>query len=214
MFSPHSPEGPPPDFETDKRFSPHSPEEGYDTFLAEQARQYNIGDQVYYRGDTVPGRLWKITYIGDRFLKIERPPDKTSDNNILMVTALDVYSPGDFVHSSPMAESIAFRGGDPNAFTNPNALAGPNAFANPNAFMGSNDFTNPNPAINFAPIFKIMNGGNDFSSEPNLTDGANVMNNVLGIPEFKVKESGEAVKTMDELPAKMDFSKLIIKKSP
>jgi DNA-directed RNA polymerase II subunit RPB2 len=205
MFSPHSPEGPPPDFETDKRFSPHSPEEGYDTFLAEQAQKYNIGDQVYYRGDTVPGRLWKITYIGDRFLKIERPPDKTSENNVLMVTALDVYSQGDFVHSSPMGESIAFRGGDPNGFANPNA------FANPNDFTGSSNFTNP--AINFAPIFKIMNGGNDFSSEPNLTDGTNVMNNALGLPEIKLKESGEAVKTMDELPAKMDFSKLIIKKS-
>jgi hypothetical protein len=73
-----------------------------------------------------------------------------------------------------------------------------------------------NPAIHFAPVFKIMNGGNDFSTEPSgqssILDGTNIINNALGIPEIKVKDAGET-KTMEELPEKMDFSKLIIKKS-
>jgi hypothetical protein len=206
-FSPHSPEEPPPGFETEQRFSPHSPDfsppkegdKNYDTFLTDQAQQYSIGEKVYYRGDVNPGRLWTVTYIGDRFLKIEREPDQSSDNNVLMVTAMDIYKQGDFVHTSAMGESM--RGGDSNSFANPTM----------------NPVSLTNPAIHFAPVFKIMNGGNDFSTEPsgqpNLTDGANIINNALGLPEIKVKESNEAVKTMEELPDKMDFSKLIIKKS-
>ena len=116
-----------------------------------------------------------------------------------MVTAMDIYKQGDFVHTSAMGESM--RGGDSNSFANPTM----------------NPVSLTNPAIHFAPVFKIMNGGNDFSTEPsgqpNLTDGANIINNALGLPEIKVKESNEAVKTMEELPDKMDFSKLIIKKS-
>jgi hypothetical protein len=98
-----------------------------------------------------------------------------------------------------MGESM--RGGDSNAFTN--------SSINPGLLA--------NPAIHFAPVFKIMNGGNDFSTEPsgqpNLTDGANIINNALGLPEIKVNSASEPVKTIEELPDKMDFSKLIIKKS-
>ena len=223
-FSPHSPEESPPGYGNEATysnendiFSPRSPlesppkegEEGYENFLSSQAREYTVGEQVYYRGDVVPGRLWSITYIGDRFLKIERQPDQTSDNNVLMVTAMDVYKQGDFVHSSPMAESIyqQFGGGQSNHLANPNPL--------------SSSLTNP--AIHFAPVIKIT-GGNDFSSEPmGQTSNMNAIEGMSGIasatgtlniPDIKIKESGEPVaSTMDKLPDKMDFSKLIIKKS-
>jgi len=201
-FSPHSPDEPPPNFDG-PGFSPHSPdepppregEEGYDNFLSSQARAYSIGENVYYRGDSVPGRLWKVTYIGDRFLKIEHEPDQTADLNVLMVTAMDIYKPGDFVNASPMAKQF---GGNHNQQEVPNSLA--------------------NPAIHFAPVFKIMNGGNDFSSEPQLTgnpmeDGPSIINTTLGLPDIKIKDSSEPATNFEELPAKMDFSKLIIKKS-
>jgi hypothetical protein len=204
----NSPSEPPPNYnEETVVYSPRSPidsppkegEEGYDSFLSSQARQYNVGENVYYRGDSVPGRLWVVTYIGDRFLKIEHDPDSTGGANVLMVTAMDIYRPGDFASGSPITQQAQQLGGDPTTFTEvPSSLA--------------------NPAIHFAPVFKIMNGGSDFSTEPQSSgnqalDAANIINDAVNLPDIKVKNSIEPAKNFDELPEKMDFSKLIIKKS-
>ena len=75
-----------------------------------------------------------------------------------------------------------------------------------------------NPAIHFAPVIKIT-GQNDFSTEPsNMADSLQGQGLGLGLgqgpiqaPDIKIKESGEP--TIDKIPDKMDFSKLIIKKS-
>jgi DNA-directed RNA polymerase II subunit RPB2 len=152
-FSPHSPtEPPPPDL-----YSPHSPTEspplGYAyhpppetqaqierwDVLHAQAQEFNVGEPVHYRGDTIPDRIWTVAYVGDRFLKIEDPKHGES----IRVTALDIYSPGDYTYSSPYAEQM---GGGVNAM--------PMAQSQVPSQAGGT-------VINFAP--KIMMGGSDFS---------------------------------------------------
>ena len=152
-FSPHSPtEPPPPDV-----YSPHSPTEspplGYAyrpppetqaeierwDVLHAQAQEFNLGEPVHYRGDTIPDRIWTVAYVGDRFLKIEDPKHGES----LMVTALDIYRPGDYTYSSPYAEQM-----------------GGGAMNMPMA-QGQGPSQGGGTVINFAP--KIMMGGSDFS---------------------------------------------------
>ena len=87
------------------------------------------------------------------------------------------------------------------------------------------------PAINFAPVFKIMNGGNDFSSgEPTnesnhsnnsiITNKPNEMNTITDLAIASNQTIHNSVTSNSDkkggsLPDKqepVDFSKLIIKK--
>jgi hypothetical protein len=68
----------------------------------------NVGDIVYFRGDNLVGRIWKIRNIGDRFITIETEnlqgiEDKDS---IKVVTEMDIYRPEDFAYSERNAEPI------------------------------------------------------------------------------------------------------------
>jgi hypothetical protein len=183
---------------------------------------FNKGEIVYFRGDNLVGRIWKIRNIGDRFITIETEnlqgiEDKDS---IKVVTEMDIYRPEDFAYSERNAEP----------------MTGVNQIMN-----GGGNYQKPNintmgtstPAINFNPVIRINNGGYDLStdSQPNNTNemtGGAVENKVIeggklntitdlatmshSMPTIKVKEdnsqSGGEAPTED----KIDFSKLIIKK--
>jgi len=233
-FEPHSPTSPPPG-----GFEPHSPTSpppnemtGGDSesldILSEQARQYNIGDSVHYRGDVLPIRIWKVTYVGDRFLKIETPMihDMAGLDTTLMVTALDIYKPTDVMNTF---NEISHQrgGGDENELYPMHFQESSNM---PSTIVGGSGGV---PAINFSPVFKIMNGGNDFSTGEQPIGSSSASENLLG---SSVSQSGGSVdlpfinqiptsigssgidsnaggsKKDDAKPSKIDFSKLIIKK--
>ena len=186
------------------------------------SQNYNKGEIVYFRGDNLVGRIWKVRNIGDRFITIETEnlqgiEDKDS---IKVVTDMDIYRPEDFAYSERNAEPITganqmMNGGGYSSKPNINTIGG------------------STPAINFNPVIRINNGGYDLStdSQPNNTNemsGGAIENNVLdggklntitdlatmstNMPSIKVKadnsqSGGEAPKE-----EKIDFSKLIIKK--
>ena len=166
--------------------------------LSEQARQFSVGEKVHYRGDTSPNpyRLWDIVNIGDRFMQIETDDHLASNGTSKMVTALDVYKPGDFTNSLPYADPVIF-----------NANAQP-ILERLNPMMGGgggvgNQFGGAVPTINFAPVFKMV-GGNDLSTEPAVTGGNN--DTLPEEPAFVpvVEQDGGA--------HKLDFNNLVIKK--
>jgi len=176
----------------------------------EPKENYSAGENVFFRGDFLPNRLWNIKSVGDRFITI------TTDNiegledkdTIKVVTPLDIYKVGDFAYSEQIATKIpSYNPEKPPS----NIMTG-----------GLNEVT---PAINFAPVFKIMNGGNDFSSgEPrndvaNIQSGTNVtepvMNSItdLAIASNVVKKTNnENAGSVSEKQEPVDFSKLVIKK--
>jgi len=172
VFTPQSPDFPPPGDSL--------------STLREQAQTYSEGEIVHYSGDNKPERTWKITEIGPTLLTIKAQTylDELYDmDNTLYVTALDIYRPGDFVNSSPVVMNKI-----PAPVPIQQMSGGENYIPNP--YAGT--------PINFAPVFKIMNGGSDFSTDGNtdLAGGNSDINSaMLGItnslsPNIKVKQDG------------------------
>jgi DNA-directed RNA polymerase II subunit RPB2 len=196
IYEPLSPTSPPP-----KDLTGGTPESL--DFLSEQAKQYQVGDSVHYRGDVLPTRIWTVAYVGDRFLKIETPMVHNMEglDTTLMVTALDIYKPTDF----PMV------GGGTVDLPTPVSV--------PISYPGEGLGGGVIPPINFAPVFKIMNGGNDFSTESPQTKEEETFapTHPFGLtlptptsaPIPAVSEGGAVAAPVAE---KIDFSKLLIKK--
>jgi hypothetical protein len=210
-------------------FSPWKPGSGTDSpstnldILKEQAQTYNVGETVHYSGDNKPERIWKITEIGPTLITIKAQTflDELYDmDNTLYVTALDIYRPGDFVKTSPLGETMPMI---------PLAQATMNGGAQGYGQMQPQQ-GNPlaGTPINFAPVFKIMNGGSDFSTgNPGdvqmegggaIGDAAPLLSSTLG-PPMMFKQDGGEKKKEETKPNEQtggggffDFGKVVIKK--
>jgi hypothetical protein len=175
--------------------------------------QFSVGEEVLFRGDFLPNRIWKIKNVGDRFITI------TTDNiqgledkdTIKVVTKIDIYRPNDFTYNEPTTSIVKNYNENMNKST-PLSIGG-----------GIQETV---PSINFAPVFKIMNGGNDFScGEPssevvtNPTETKmNTMNTITDLaiasnPSINIKPNNHKPETVSNEPTEaVDFSKLVIKK--
>jgi len=198
--------------ERPSRFSPTSPDFPPDfNVLSEQANEYRVNEQVHYRGDIHPDRYWLITNVGDTFLtiKTEKYDQYDPTETTQVVTALDIYRQGDVPNNSPYLDPLQHMSGyveEMNGGGRPNMQG-----------LG--------PAINFAPVFKIMNGGSDFSAEPMNAQGRQgTLDNLgeqlqttglLNTPQALMNTQGTVLnngKPNHEEPQKIDFGKLVIKK--
>jgi len=201
IYSPHSPTESPPE---NIIYSPHSPVDSPPfNVLSQQANEYSINERVHYRGDIHPERFWVIKNIGDTFITIETDKyDEYDDTEtIQVVTALDIYRHGDLPHNSPYLDPL----------TPVAELEGGGGFHRPNM---SNIGVGTVPAINFAPVFKIMNGGNDFSTDPIGQEPVQQFGeqlNTTGLIQTPMTEVDKPIANKDS-PEKVDFSKLLIKK--
>uniref|UniRef100_A0A6C0JG82 DNA-directed RNA polymerase n=1 Tax=viral metagenome TaxID=1070528 RepID=A0A6C0JG82_9ZZZZ len=204
VYSPTSPDEPPP---TD------SPSTNID-FLRQQAQTFSEGETVHYSGDSKPDRLWRITAVGPTLITIKAQThlDELYDmDRIQNVTALDIYRPGDFVNASPVGETL------PMATILPNQQTINGGGYSQNPLAGT--------PINFAPVFKIMNGGSDFSSEGNPdvfnAGSSSSLPSPLtnGLEAIKVKQAGGDTKKEEEKEKKessggglWDLGSMLIKK--
>jgi hypothetical protein len=201
IYSPHSPVSPPP-FGHRYEMPPVNQSGGSILdVLSEQAQTFHIGEPVMYRGGGDPTRLWTITHIGDKFIKIE---PQTIDglhpaDDVKIVTAMDIYRP--VMQDDTRIPFDPY--GHPD-MTHPYASSGFPA----------------NPTINFAPVIKIVNDGNDYSTEP-LVSTATPLSSHSGDPILHTSTSHMNIATPTKEKAsdestgdvgKIDFSKLVIKK--
>jgi hypothetical protein len=181
--------------------------------------QYNVNDDVHYRGDLNPNRLWRIKNIGDKFMTIEAETMEDLDptENIKVVFASDVYRPTPMTYTSQMEEPDL-----PETFRIPSSTSGS---------IPKQDFNQPTPytPIHFAPNIKIINNGNDFSMEEmpktnGQADGLPIQNNYSPLeileplepvrPLIEPFENNVAIPSMNKNPNEVDFTKLrIIKKN-
>jgi hypothetical protein len=225
IYSPHSPEFPPTSSERRAQADMEPPAWATPStnldILKEQAQTYIVGEIVHYSGDNKPERIWKITEIGPTLITIKAQThlDELYDmDNTMYVTALDIYRPGDFVKTSPLGETMP---------TIPVAQATMNGGAQG---YGQSQQGNPlaGTPINFAPVFKIMNGGSDFSTgNPGdvqmeggsvIGDTAPLLSSTLG-PPMMFKQDGGEKKAEEKKPEEqtgggglLDFGKVVIKK--
>ena len=146
-------------------YNPNTPEDAELNELSQRAREYHTGDAVYYRGDETPNRVWRVTSVGDKYLKIETEvPSINGADTVKMVTANDIY--------------IADMSFTPN--TPPMPSSSNNSIPSPPQEGGRQHQNQPNgqgvvPNITFAPVIRVVNG-NDFSNgsdtQPMASGGA------------------------------------------
>jgi DNA-directed RNA polymerase II subunit RPB2 len=219
-YSPHSPEEPPPLEQVRQEYSPHSPEEpppnmeGGDSggpirfkqdILSDEASKYTQGERVHYRGDSMPTRLWKISDVGDRLLTIEAETTMGLDamDTTKIVTAADIYRQGEYSNSLPFQEPLLPMAGLYNSFDEANYATMPMR----------QPITQGMPAINFAPVIKVLNGGSDFSTDPTNAGEAQLSETATGIssmitpsiPTITSSRGGESSNVLPDGP-------LIVKK--
>jgi hypothetical protein len=193
--------------------------------LSQQANEYSIGEDVYYREDTpmydqmgnpLPPRIWKIKNIGDKFITIITNPINSSDARETqeIVNAMQIYRSNDYSSSrleQPIQSITGYQG------EQYNMTGGANNVSNPMSIPQLS-----NPAIHFAPVFKILNGSSDFSADPvqnadpntqigeqmnmtGLINPSNTLNTIMDAAPIQIKKDTNE-------PAKIDFDKLVIKK--
>ena len=198
---PNSPLEPPPLSDEDK--------------LAELAKTYDVGDNVYYRGDTTMNRLWTVSNVGDRFLKIETDiPSNDNTDVIQVVTANDIYRTEDVKNFSNLSTPTntppppLIRDDLESMDSNISSMSGGNA----------TKYTQP-ATIHFAPVIKVTNGSTEMSTdgllsnnvEPNQLDDMIKMNNDVIQHHNQVTELPTSIiDTPTEGP--IDFNNFVIKK--
>jgi hypothetical protein len=174
--------------------------------LSKQAREYTVGEQVHYRGDENPNRLWNVTNIGDRFLKIETNTPGLKDlDTVKLVTALDIYKSNDYESSMT-----------------PTTLPPPPS--NDSSMEGGGIKQQSHMDIHQPPpiSIKIINNGNDFSTDndtqPNHiienSDANNIDNDVVSFnPPIENKPTNTDVEpTNTNKSGKLDFDNLVVRK--
>ena len=191
----------------------YSPSDSFEN-LSQQANEYSIGEDVYYRedppiydqmGNPLPPRLWKIKNIGDKFITIVTNPINSTDTRETqeIVNAMQIYRSNDYSSSrleQPIQSITGYQGEQYN-------MAG-GARSNPMSIPQLS-----NPAIHFAPVFKILNGSTDFSADPvqnvdpitQIGEQLQTTGLINTAPPIQIKKSSDE-------PTKIDFDKLVIKK--
>jgi hypothetical protein len=209
----------------EKTENPQNPQNPQNQLGGEIIERYTTGEEVLFRGDFLPNRIWKIKSVGDRFITITTDNIQGLDDKdtIKVVNPMDIYRVDNFEYNGHTNENVPqYSGQSVNQHI-------------PTMNGGLNEGT---PAINFAPVFKIMNGGNDFSSgEPSnesnssnhnsnnsssiTTNKPHEMNTITDLAIASNQSIHNSAKSNNEkiggasLPDKqepVDFSKLIIKK--
>jgi len=127
--------------------------------LSEKAREYSTGDTVFYRGDETPNRVWRISNIGDKFIKIETDiPSINGADTLKLVTVQDIY------RADPSYLSSNASSAQPSPPSNlPSPETSQNG-GNHHNVQSNGIVPNEMPNITIAPIIKVMNGGSDFST--------------------------------------------------
>jgi len=207
--------------------SPDYPRPTLDKFenLSEQANEYTEGENVYFRedppiygqiGNPSPPRVWKVKNVGDKFITIVTNPIDNNDTRetLQVVNAMQIYKAEGY-NPSELEQSIQPIAGYQGEQYN--MTGGNNNIPNPTGIPQLN-----NPAIHFAPVFKILNGGNDFSTDPNSNQtiepnsqiGDQLQTTGLINPTNIFTENVNPIQIKKDTnpTAKIDFDKLVIKK--
>jgi DNA-directed RNA polymerase II subunit RPB2 len=147
-----------------------------DDYMNENPNKYSIGENVHYRGDFLPTRMWRIKNSGDNFITIETDTMDGLDQSdaIKVVSSIDIYRPGDFTYTQPSSIQPDIE----------------QPMQRNNTFTPTTD----SATIHFAPIINISNNGADASAALNPMEGTYgpttpdyPPTSPSGIPQIKMK---------------------------
>jgi hypothetical protein len=198
-FEPRTPDTPPgtPDFGPEIRMKgqfidtpspgetiPPPPME--ESGLREKTNDFNIGEEVHYRGDEIPQRKWTITYKKEEFMKIETAQPSMNDmDTTQMVTAMDIYKPRDFSTVNPT----------------PNEQQSNNV---------GNQQGGTTQNFHIAPTYVMNGGGNDTNVPIAPVDTPDTPTPTQELPHEESKQDGGGGGLLSKA---LDFGNFIIKKT-
>jgi DNA-directed RNA polymerase II subunit RPB2 len=180
----------------------------------QNSSDFTNGETVLYRGDSLPTRLWKIVKIGDKFITIQTENMEGLDtkSQVQVVYPSDIYRPSDDMFSMTGG---GFNHNDFNAYNEFPQMSNSNDMNM--SYGGMQGSQQAPPAINLA--FKIMNGGNDFSSgeePPNpqqktVIGGETTIANKLDSHAISVEKNGGTKESSEQSTSNggFDFSKMV-----
>ena len=152
---------------------------------------------VHYRGDTKPNRLWKVTKSGNKLHTIETQDLEriNVEDSLKVVRPEEIYKPGLYDYST--AEQVD----DMIDYSNIPQLEEQQTMPQMMPYV--------EPTINFAPVIKVFNEGNDMSQGAPVTNENS--ESLYNVPQnVQPPTQQENVQMPDSA---IDFSKpLIIKK--
>ena len=157
LFEPETPQYTPPFEPKTPPFEPKTPE--YTPPSDPETPEIKGGDKVHYRSDVKPSRLWNVDHVGPNFCTIATNDDYhlNTEDTVKVVRPDELYLPNDnFVYSVPVDIMNTNQ-------TNP-------YIQDPLSIPMQN---NGQPNINFAPVIKIINDGNDMSQPLPVDNNAN-----------------------------------------
>ena len=167
----------------------------------QQQQQHLTDSVVHYRGDVKPERIWRIKKTGNNLYTIETEDLNylSVEDSIKVVRPEEIYAVGEYEY----------------AFQNPPPLLqqlSQQMEYNEDNFNNNNhriipDMAREDPRINFAPVIKIFNDGNDMSQTRDGASEEHDMPNFASQPPPANEESSGSQEFID-------FSKpIIIKKN-
>ena len=217
---PTSPDFPPPDYlapALENQSVPPSPDYPPPDYSPPSSKDKIItGGKVHYRGDSNPSRIWTVQHVGDQFMTIDTDNlnGLNVEDSVRVVKPEEIYNPNDsYLYSVPYVSAQQM---------NP-MMSENNIMLNPQPFdsvVSGDPFVtlNPNePKINFAPVIKIFNEGNDMSQGNEPTHLAPSSPKIIGgnpnvIPTMHSKENTTPTANIENANSPIDFNKMVIKK--
>ena len=215
-LTPASPDYPPPPLESQPiPQSPDFPPPNLTPSSPSPTEKLITGGKVHYRGDSNPSRIWTVQHMGDQFVTIDTDNlnGLNVEDSVRVVKPEEIYNPNDsYLYSVPYVSAQQM---------NP-MMSENNIMLNPQPFdsvVSGDPFVslNPNePKINFAPVIKIFNEGNDMSQGNEPTHSTPSSSKLIGgnpniihathpvenIPPANIENANSPI----------DFNKMVIKK--
>jgi hypothetical protein len=144
---------------------------------------FEMGDNVLFRGDLLPTRLWKITNIGDHFMKIEAQSTEglLPSDIVKIVSEHDIYKPEEYYYTQQQQQQQIPLVQSPLQMTPPAMQA--------------------MPTINIAPTFKMV-GQNDYSVETSPEPNPLVTNTLPPPPMLPVTQQHQQQQSDVDLTTK------------
>jgi hypothetical protein len=174
-------------------------------------QNWMVGGKAHYRGDINPNREWTVDKVGDKFITIttDNYDGLGTDESLKVVNPAELYTTDQsytFINPNEQMSDSLYN----------NNYQMPMGIDNQMMNRGENMYDDPNSRstkINFAPVIKIFNEGNDMSQSGEKESAQNMASdpilNPFGIQTMPTTNSLE-MENKEMIP---DFNKnIIIKK--
>jgi hypothetical protein len=128
---------------------------------------YQVGDTVFYKGDTKDNRIWTITKTGDKYLSIIPNEYDSHEDPLKVVTVKDIEKPNIFDYNPTPINTVI----------QPYIAPIENTIPLQQDIIPQQHNFEKQPYMVNAPIIKVITNGNDMSTTDNPNENSSNTHN-------------------------------------